>query len=844
MRLPWPVYRPGDTAWLRVITRLPMGEGQIEGEQALLRVLYNGVEQYSQAIRLNEFGCATVRYEVPFGAPVGNYTLKIDSPRIGGDTTYTLKVLEYFKKDIKLEIEVPSKPVVVGSAIDLPISFSYLAGGNVQGSEIEYRVSAKTIGGKSWPVRAGYKKTNLDGQVVLSIDTEKISKKTDGKAVTLTVTAEGYGPGGQVVHARAEFAISGSGITASAEWPSSNWNANNFLQMNLRVLNSEGQRIRATGKYSVYRITDQSSLDPSRWDNASKRLESTGVFNDHGGRKFVDIKMPSQSGRYYVEAKGAADGDEFSFSHRVLHVGDGQLDNRTFEILPEFDEYDLTKPARVFVCQPEAGKVLFSLHADGNESEHKTLIYKTSGIHEIQLAERNAPYVHISSRAVRGGSYYSDSYGVSVEPASRRISTFISFDKDNYKPGETATANIFTSNHLGEPVQAEVALSVWDSALKEFAASALEDFSLFNHFFSGRTSFDAGDENLIRRTRVRPTRRHVALVTQWKTYKMPPGSFFSGTQSWTTSTTIDVADMYESPGKLFYRLRIAQEARNSMDVTWGEETEKTDSPFYGLSGGIGGGGGGMGGRKFSRARGGGGRRFMDVRADTPNREKFEDSAFFSGNIRTDVNGAAIVSFKLPDNLTEWTFEATATDKLAGIGQASGTFTASKSFSLRMVGPRGLVEGDEIELSALVLNLTNKPVSGDFKVELNVNESTANLTLLRAPEDLFGFIAAGATREMRFRAKVSGTGHVSLKVSASTDNDADVLIWKYRVVARGMPFVTVEKFMFEEGDEEYSIFPDLPEGAVVERSSLTVQFNGSILGSVVDALPGLINYPYG
>lgn len=841
-----PVYRPGDTAWLRVITRLPMGEGQIEGEQALLRVLYNGVEQYSEAVRLNEFGCATVRYQIPFGAPVGDYTLKIDSPRIGGDTTYTLKVLEYFKKDIKLEIAVPNKPVAVGSEIKVPVTFSYLAGGRVQRGAIEYKVYAKAFGGKNWSVMADYKETNLDGQVVLSVDSEEVSRKADGKAVTLTVTAGGYGPGGQIVYARAEFKLSGGGITASAKWPSSNWNANKFLQMNLRVLNPDGQRFRATGKYSIYRIADQSSLDSSSWGNASKRLESSGTFDDRGVSKFVGIKMPSQSGRYYVEAGGTAEGNGFSFSHSVLHIGDGQLDNRTFAILPEFDKYDLTKPGRLLVTQPSAGKVLFSLHADGNESVHSTLTCRTSDIKVIKLAERNAPYVHISARAVRGGSYYSDSYGIAVEPASRRIRTIVSFDKEKYKPGETATASLFTSNHLGEPVQAEVALSVWDSALKGFTDSALEDFSLFTHFFSGRTSFDAEDVNLTERTRVQSTRRHVALVTQWTTYKMPPGSFFSGSQSWMTSTTIDMSDMYESPGKLFYRLRMAQEAKNSMDVTWGEETQKTDSPFYGHRGGGGfsyrrsGGGSGFG---YRRGGGGGGRPF-ESRPDVPNREKFEDSAFFSGNIRTNANGAATVSFKLPDNLTEWTFEATSTDKLAAIGQTSGTFTASKNFSLRMIGPRGLVEGDEIELSALIQNLTDKPVSGDFKVELNVKDSTANLSLLRAPEDSFGFIPAGATREMRFRAKVSGTGHVSLKVSASTEDNADVLIWKYRVVAKGMPFVTVERFMLEEGEEEYSIFTDLPESAVVERSSLTVQFNGSILGSVVDALPGLISYPYG
>jgi hypothetical protein len=840
-----PVYRPGDTAFLRLITRLPMGEGTIEGEQVSVQIIAKGVEQLQQTCVLNEFGCATVRFDIPVGSPVGDYTVKVINPRIGGKTSFRLKVLEYFKKDIKLEVKAPSKTLVPGSDVEVPIQFSYLAGGNVQGGSIEYTVRAKSISGKSWTeTSVSNELTNLDGRVTIAIDTESISEDAAGKAVTLTISASGTGPGGQTVHAGATIKISGSGVSVSSEWPKANW-LTGKLNAKIRAMDSRGVRVKSSGSFIIWRITDRSSLRPNYWNNASERRVKTGGFNDNGYSDHASIALPHDSGRYRVELTGNAQGETYKLNYKFLYIGRGALENRSFEIVPEFNLYDLTKPTRVFISQPGSGSILLSKHANGVESDHAIVHGSGNAISTVALAESNAPEVHLAIRTVRNGNFMAASTRVKVEPASRRIRTIVRFDKKKYRPGDTATADIFTANHFGEGIQTEVALSVWDSALKEFATSVLEDTDLFTHFFSGRVSYTASDRDISKRTRIKPTRKSSASVKRWQTYKMPPGSFFSGTQCWTSSRRVSLLSMLEDPSESINELRIMEDAKNSLDADWSDSPPKAESPYYGLSGGIGGGGGrgGSGGFAHRRARGGGGMYGADV-PDIPTRKNFKDSAFFDATIRTDENGGAIVQFTLPDNLTEWTFEATATDALAAVGQTSGTFTVSRDLNLRMVGPRGLVDGDEIELNALVQNLGNEAISGDFKVDLNVDDADATLTMLRAPETNFSLIKPGTARELRFLVKVNGTGEAKLKVSATTADDSDSLVWKYRVVPRGMPVVSVETFAFYEDEDTLEFFPDLPEGAVLDRSSLSIQFNGSIVGSVVDALPGLINYPYG
>lgn len=842
-----PVYRPGDTAWLRLIARLPMGEGELEGEPVLLRVMYDGIEQHREEVRLNDFGCATARFDVPFGAPVGNYEVLVSNPRVGGSKSFRLTVLEYFKKDIRLEIEAPQKALLPGSNAEIPVAFRYLAGGMVQGGEVSYSVRARSADGKDWQPVAGRGRTNLDGRLQIPLDTAQISKDAGGRAVALTIDAMGKGPGGQTVRAQASAQISGSGITVTSDWPDANWNGSRAIGLKLRVLDSTGRRQRATGTYTIWRITDQTSLRSDSWRNPSIKRVSSHNFDDGARYDFVSIALPRQSGRYFIELEGEAGDESFELSHYVLHIGSGDLDNRGFEILPEYDSYDLTKPARMLLCQPTAGSVLVGLHADGSEAGHYTLTSGATQIHSVALSEREAPHVHISLRSVRNGQFDAATYAVRVRPANKLIRTTVRFDKEVYRPGEEVNADLFTVDHRGEAVPAEVALSVWDSALKEFADSALEGFSLYDHFFSGSSEFLASDLDVGNRTRIAPTRRSTAKVKRWKTYDMPIGSFFYGAQCWTTMRSVSLLNMLENPSDLFEETRVVEDARDSMSAKWeGEPPMEAPNPYYGdsaigLGGGAGAGGGrgGKGGLIHRRARGGGGRPVADMQE----RSNFRDSAYFNSAIRTNDKGIATISFTLPDNLTEWTFEATATDRLAAVGQTNGTFTCARDLSVRLVGPRGLTEGDEVELCALVQNIGKQNIGVASTVELNVDGNTAKLNLLSSPSPDNAFIEAGNSQEVRFRVKVEGYGEATLRVRVEGDDDSDTLVWRYRVAPRGMPVTTTSKFLFSDKNK-LVITPELPRGAVLDRSSITVNFNGSPMGSLIDALPGLVRYPHG
>jgi hypothetical protein len=122
--------------------------------------------------------------------------------------------------------------------------------------------------------------------------------------------------------------------------------------------------------------------------------------------------------------------------------------------------------------------------------------------------------------------------------------------------------------------------------------------------------------------------------------------------------------------------------------------------IYGIF--LDGGAGGMGG--------GGGEGIAVVR------ENFPDTAYWNGNIITDVNGQAQVSVVLPDNLTTWYVDLRGITKESLVGSAEMEVVSTKDVLLRPITPRFLVVGDHLEMAAIVHNNTNVEQRGTVSLQ--------------------------------------------------------------------------------------------------------------------------------
>jgi uncharacterized protein YfaS (alpha-2-macroglobulin family) len=78
---------------------------------------------------------------------------------------------------------------------------------------------------------------------------------------------------------------------------------------------------------------------------------------------------------------------------------------------------------------------------------------------------------------------------------------------------------------------------------------------------------------------------------------------------------------------------------------------------------------------------------------------------------------------MPEALTKWKFQALAHTKELAFGYSSKEIVTQKQLMVQPNAPRFLREGDKMEFSAKVVNLTEKELTG--QAELQLIDATTN-----------------------------------------------------------------------------------------------------------------------
>ena len=104
------------------------------------------------------------------------------------------------------------------------------------------------------------------------------------------------------------------------------------------------------------------------------------------------------------------------------------------------------------------------------------------------------------------------------------------------------------------------------------------------------------------------------------------------------------------------------------------------------------------------------------------RMDFAETAFFYPQLRTDANGEVNIEFTLPESLTEWKFIGLAHTQNMDYGMITAKTVASKEFMLQPNMPRFVRVGDNVNVAASLVNLSDKEVKGVARLELFVPET--------------------------------------------------------------------------------------------------------------------------
>ncbi|MDX6384254.1 MAG: alpha-2-macroglobulin, partial [Blastocatellia bacterium] len=495
------------------------------------------------------------------------------------------------------------------------------------------------------------------------------------------------------------------------------------------------------------------------------------------------------------------------------------------EIVVDKDTFRAGQTAPVMITVPTSDRyVLFSVEGQDLYSYQLVHITGTAKLMELAIEEKHVPNIFLSAAMVSETQLFVDTKQVIVPPVQQFLSVEVKADREQYQPRDEGSLSITTKDANGRPVAAEIALGLFDESVKyiqqdyagdprqfyygEKRAHTVQTQSTFNQKSYARL-VEVVKGQLRDRKDLDRSEDDEREQSGEDNFKNKSYRFEAGAAKSANATTLDGLAVSES------RIDAARPVN--------EPAPPPAKP-------------GAGGRAPEQQPGQ--EPAVQVRSD------FRSTIFWQPDIHTDENGNATVKVKYPDSLTTWSATArvlTATNQF-GIGDTS---TRTKQpLIVRLEAPRFFVVGDQVTVSGVINNNTDQPM----RVASALAAEGLNVTGLvvdgKSVKGETGSIEVKANSEARvdWLVSVARAGDAKLKVEARGEKYADAMEKTYTIYEHG-----IEKFLSRSGKmrgDGVTVKLDIPRERKADSTTLTVQVAPSMATTMLDALPYLIDYPYG
>ncbi len=198
---------------------------------------------------------------------------------------------------------------------------------------------------------------------------------------------------------------------------------------------------------------------------------------------------------------------------------------------------------------------------------------------------------------------------------------------------------------------------------------------------------------------------------------------------------------------------------------------------------------------------------------------------------------------MPESLTGWKVRVWGMGHGTRVGEGTSEVVTAKDLMVRLQAPRFFVEKDEVVLSANVHNYLDSEKLVQVVLEMDGG------TLAPMNDDLTQSIkvSAGGEKRIDWRVRVTGEGEATVRMKALTDEESDAVEMSFPCFVHGMlktdSFSGVVRAAKNNTDSQ-SITIRVPEERRPDQTRLEVRYSPTLAGAMVDALPYLVEYPYG
>lgn len=857
-----PVYRPNQTLqykfWVRHAQYDLKDESQYAAQSFQIEIRDPKNEKvHTEQLISDAYGGLEGEWEIPTGATLGQYRINVVNH--GGGS---FRVEEYKKPEFEVTVEAPTEPIALGEKITAKIAAKYYFGSPVTNGTVKYKILRTTyrqnwyppmpwdwlygpgywwfsedyrwypgwsrwgcFGPTPWwfwraptpPEVVAEQEVQLgeDGTIEVEIDTAVAKQFHPDDDHSYQIQAEVVDQSRRTIVGNGQVLVAREPFKVHLWLNRGYYRAGDTIAIGAAARTLDGKPVIGAGKLRLLKVQYKNGqpveTEVATWDLA------TG----ENGQAELQIKA-SDPGQYRLSYELTDKKDRVIEGGQMLTIaGDGfngaEFRFNDLEVIPDRREYQPGEKVALQINTNRVGAAVLLFLRPSNSVYQPPQLVRLKGkstIVEVDVDTSDMPNFFVEAVTVHGGKSHVVTREIFVPPTKRVLNVEIAPSAEAYLPGQAAKMLVKLTDENGEPYVGSLALSIYDKAV-EYIAGGSNVANIREFFWKWRRSHRPQGVNNLQRQSSALVERNKPAMQNLGTFGGQVADEIKKLVSHDRSGSMNLHQNWQGLRSGTAGARIAPQAAMADGAVEGRQdadfaaNESTATPL------------------------------AEELIQPTVRENFADTALWVGTLETNAEGIAEVEVDMPESLTTWKVRVWGMGHGTRVGEGQAEVVTRKNLIVRLQAPRFFVETDEVVLSANVHNYLDQAKQVRVRLDLPDDTLVTAAQLERVVE-----IEAGGEARVDWRVKANREGTATVRMSALTDEESDSMQMSFPVYVHGMlktePFTGVVKPEDSSGQFEIVV----PAERRPEQTRLEIRYTPTLAGAMIDALPYLIDYPYG
>jgi uncharacterized protein YfaS (alpha-2-macroglobulin family) len=883
-----PVYRPEQTVqfkfWVRHAKYDQPDTSDFAGRTFQVEVRNpKGEKVLEKSYTADEYGGLAGELYLPKGTTLGVYNLMVVSH--GGGS---FRVEEYKKPEFEVTVDAPKEPVRLGDKIEATITAKYYFGAPVTKAKVKYKV-LRTSADATWypyapwdwfygpgywwfspnyawypgwerwgclrPVPPWWGRRHeqpevvaentvdigADGTVKVPIDTLPAKELHGDEDHKYSITAEVVDESRRTIVGTGDVLVARQPFRVFAWLDRGYFKSGDTVTAHFKAQTLDKKPVEGKGELTLLRVSYNEKHEPVEKAVETWKLDTTA---EGTARQQFTAAQPGQY-RLSYRVTGAKD-QTIEGGYLFVVRGEGftgeQYRFNDIELVTDKKEYRPGEKVKLMINtdRDDATVLVFVRPTNNVYLAPRVLHLKgKSTVEEVGVVQKDMPNFFVEAMTVSNGRVHTEMREVVVPPEKRVLNVAVEPSQPEYKPGQKATVSVRLTDHDGKPFVGSTVVSVYDKSV-EYISGGSNVPEIKEFFWKWRRHHHPQVET---------------NLGHWFHQLLKRGETPMANLGVFGETVVDeLAEGAAFTQGGMARLRSeSEQARRAFGMPAAPGGAPLAGAFYAR--------GGLAEAKSAERQNAAADRdgaLADARAVVPAggapangtgqppdlvhptvRRNFADTAYWNAALTTDKDGKATVTFDMPENLTAWKIRVWGMGHGTKVGQGEAVVTTKKDLLVRLQAPRFFVQTDEVVLSANVHNYLKD--DKQVKVSLDLSGGT-----LKALDEVVRTVSikAGGEQRVDWKVKVVNEGEAIVRMTAQTDVDADAMEMRFPCLVHGMEKFESFTGVVRPGKDSAKVTFSVPAERRVNDARLEVRYTPTLAGAMVDALPYLVDYPYG